>query len=283
MSDSNLTRQPNLAELLIGDNMVEHVGENDLLQLARAVTDGAAWVVGQCASIWCERFARGRTDADFAALVGLSRQVVNNRRRVFERFCSTYSNFPSLTWSHFAVAITWHDADTCLEWAQHNSITAADCVSVAEMCSYRANVLGHDDSPSTEPAVEDEPELPAAAGGTRVDQLEHDPAEATAAETIEAAGNVDRWPASEANTPHEQLGEQSAEFRLKAIRSGCHSIARAFQRLAEINDTRIESILTEHVAQLLDSFAIGRPAVEINGIDDATFEALTRPTAGKTK
>ena len=64
------------------------------------------------------RFARGRTDADFAQLVGLSADQVFQRRRVWETFADVYSGYPALKWSHFYVAVAWDDAAECLQWAQ---------------------------------------------------------------------------------------------------------------------------------------------------------------------
>ena len=96
------------------------------------------WTIGKCASIWCERYANGRTDADFADLIGASQQQVNAARRVFERFADVYSTWSNLTWSHFKAAVSWEDAAECLQWAEEIS------ASVREMKAWRRALHGED-------------------------------------------------------------------------------------------------------------------------------------------
>lgn len=116
--------------------------------IARAVTalSHCNWEVGECAALWTKRFARGRTDADFAALVGLSSDQVYQRRRVWETFGDVANNYPQLKWSHFYAALNWDDASECLQWAQDVQ------AGVAEMRAWRRAQHGEDLS---EPAVED--------------------------------------------------------------------------------------------------------------------------------
>jgi hypothetical protein len=44
----------------------------ELVNTAQEAVSHCRWVVGECAGKWTQRYARGRTDADFAALIGLS-------------------------------------------------------------------------------------------------------------------------------------------------------------------------------------------------------------------
>src|SRR6266403_2119130 len=46
--------------------------EEQLVSRAQDAVSQCRWVVGECAARWTERYARGRTDGDFAALIGLS-------------------------------------------------------------------------------------------------------------------------------------------------------------------------------------------------------------------
>ena len=46
--------------------------EQELIANAQVAISNCNWTVGECASKWTERYAKGRTDADFGALVGLS-------------------------------------------------------------------------------------------------------------------------------------------------------------------------------------------------------------------
>ena len=122
--------------------------ETQLIETAQVAVSRCNWVVGKCAAEWTRRYARGRTDADFAALVGLSADQVYQRRRVWETFADVRDRYESDAapgtprrgprWSHFYVALTWDDAPECLQWAADNEAT------VAEMKAYRRALHGDD-------------------------------------------------------------------------------------------------------------------------------------------
>jgi len=114
------------------------VTEEQLISTAREAVSECNWVVGECAANWTQRFARGRTDADFGQLVGLSGDQIFQRRRVWEAFGETYKNYGSLKWSFFYVALNWDDAEECLVWAHDNDAT------VAEMRAWRKAQRGED-------------------------------------------------------------------------------------------------------------------------------------------
>lgn len=112
--------------------------ETELIQRAQTALSSCNWEVGECAAVWTKRFARGRTDSDFANLVGLSGDQVYQRRRVWETFADVEANYPALKWSHFYAALTWEDAAECLQWAQEIQAT------VAEMKAWRRAQRGED-------------------------------------------------------------------------------------------------------------------------------------------
>jgi len=99
-------------------------GEQQLIERAKNADSKAAWDVGECAAKWTERYANGRTDADFAEQVGSSQDAINRRRRVYLAFYDL-SHKLNLTWTHFREALPWcGDDDTptteaiaALEWA----------------------------------------------------------------------------------------------------------------------------------------------------------------------
>jgi|SRR5690606_8603207 len=122
--------------------------ETQLIERAQAALSSCNWVVGECASKWCVRYADGRTDDDFGRLVGLSGDQVRQRRNVWERMGDVSDMYPELSWSHFYVAMNWDDAPELLQWADEMG------ASVAEMKAYRRSIRGED---LTEPADE-EPE-----------------------------------------------------------------------------------------------------------------------------
>lgn len=159
--------------------------EEQLIARAQEAVSNCRWVVGECAFQWTKRYARGRTDADFAAMIGLSGDQVFQRRRVWESFGAIREEFPALKWSHFYVALTWDDARDCLRWAEENQAT------VAEMKAWRRALRGEDltaEADETDPIAHvpaemawvqnpDEPgagraESRGAAGGVRTENAE---------------------------------------------------------------------------------------------------------------
>ena len=112
--------------------------EEQLVSRAQEAVSQCRWVVGECAARWTERYARGRTDGDFAALIGLTGDQVYQRRRVWETFAEARGDFSRLKWSHFYAALNWDDARDCLKWADETHST------VAEMRAWRRAQRGED-------------------------------------------------------------------------------------------------------------------------------------------
>ncbi|QDT31333.1 hypothetical protein [Thalassoglobus polymorphus] len=122
--------------------------EDQLVIRAQEALSSCNWVIGECASEWTQKYARGRTDADFGSMIGLSGDQVYQRRRVWETFADVNTDYTNLKWSHFYVALNWDDASECLQWA--NEIEA----TVAEMKAWRRSQHGED---LTAPAEEEAP------------------------------------------------------------------------------------------------------------------------------
>ncbi|MBL8848836.1 MAG: hypothetical protein JNG89_04100 [Planctomycetaceae bacterium] len=112
--------------------------EDQLIQRAQQALSRCNWEIGECAAMWTKRFARGRTDADFGGLIGLSGDQVYQRRRVWETFNDIHERYGELKWSHFYASLNWDDAAECLQWAQDMSAT------VAEMKAWRRAQHGED-------------------------------------------------------------------------------------------------------------------------------------------
>ena len=132
--------------------------EATLVARAQAAVSRCNWEVGECAAVWTKRFARGRTDADFATLVNLSADQIYQRRRVWESFADVHQNYPTLKWSHFYAALNWDDSAECLQWAEDVQ------AGVAEMKAWRRAQRGEDlDSNSVDEAIGGLPTEPALA------------------------------------------------------------------------------------------------------------------------
>lgn len=112
--------------------------EQQLIERAQAALSRCNWEIGEYAAQWTKKYARGRGDADFGALIGLSGDQVYQRRRVWETFADVVANYERLKWSHFYAATNWPDAAECLQWAEDMGAT------VAEMKAWRRAQHGED-------------------------------------------------------------------------------------------------------------------------------------------
>lgn len=129
---------------------LEQSTEDQLVERAQLAVSSCRWVVGECAARWTERYSRGRTDGDFAALVGLTPDQIFQRRRVWETFHSIRDQYVDLKWSHFYAALTWDDSAECLQWAEETKAT------VAEMKAWRRARRGEDlEQPGEDPSMAD--------------------------------------------------------------------------------------------------------------------------------
>jgi hypothetical protein len=87
--------------------------------------DDCKWQVGRLAHDWTQRFAKGRTDAEFAELVGLSEDQVQRRRKVFSTYGDVSASMRKLSWTHFVAVLAWDDADEWLAVADENGWSVA--------------------------------------------------------------------------------------------------------------------------------------------------------------
>jgi ParB family chromosome partitioning protein len=112
--------------------------EQQLIDMAAAAVRQSNWTIGEAASRWTERYAAGRTDADFAELIGSSQPTVNLARRVFGRFLLRRNKHEEFTWTQWRTLLTWDDAEEFLDWADATDAT------FPEMRAYRRAQRGED-------------------------------------------------------------------------------------------------------------------------------------------
>ena len=112
--------------------------EDQLISRAQLALSSCNWTLGECAALWTKRYSKGRTDAAFGEMIGLSADQVYQRRRVWETFGDVYSQYTHLKWSHFYAGLNWDDAAACFAWADEMQST------VAEMRAWRRAQHGED-------------------------------------------------------------------------------------------------------------------------------------------
>jgi len=191
--------------------------EEELISKAQSAVSQSNWVVGECADKWTHRYARGRGDGDFAALLGLTADQVFQRRRVWQTFADVYESYPALKWSHFYASLTWDDAPECLQWADENQAT------VAEMKAWRRALRGED--LRTESQTADEWGTPAAVAYVPDDHVAvRDPSEF---EEGDRRSRAARGPEDESRTPIETVSgvARDSDSGYAPFRSGAGSPA----------------------------------------------------------
>jgi hypothetical protein len=225
--------------------------ESDLITRAQTAVSRCNWEVGECAAVWTKRFSRGRTDADFAELVGLSPDQVYQRRRVWETFGDVYENYGGLKWSHFYSALTWDDAAECLQWAQDIGAT------VAEMRAWRRAQRGEDLSTASDeevlnwlPTEASEVRVPgstvATVNGERSEGESRSPAAPVAAGVARESGNGDEYAPfrADAMTPPRE-STPAAERPAPSLEQIARRLTTTIERCAAaINDEFIEHFET---------------------------------------
>lgn len=245
--------------------------DQQLIERAQSALSQCNWVVGECASEWVQKRTADRTDEDFGAKVGMSREQIAQRRLVWERFSDVRNSYHSLSWSHFYVALNWDDAAECLQWANEFEAT------VAEMRAWRRSQHGEDLS---EPAEEEN-----TLAGTGDRHLPRsDSEDASVGSEIQPAGgnrhDEEDEPVAPARAEQETVSPkagsvESAESR-KAEEAAPHGLS--------LNDAIMTIRETCRVAQSLDPEDLRELADElrswINVMDPQRF---TAPSVGDVK
>ncbi len=112
--------------------------ERSMIESVAKATSDTNWHISEMAARWMRTFSRGRSDADFAQMVGLQTDQVYIRRRVYELFGDVRLSLPNLSWTHFRIAVDWDDSADCLSWANETGSTPA------EMRAWRRAMRGED-------------------------------------------------------------------------------------------------------------------------------------------
>lgn len=197
--------------------------EEQLVHRARVATSDASWTVGECAHLWTERFSRGRTDADFAKLIGMSAESVAQRRRVFSTFGDVRKSYRGLRFSHFRAAVSWDDSAECLAWACENA------ASWEEMTAWRRMQHGEDLTAAADPLPEElETNLP---------EMETETGETYAPFRAEAATPAD-GPEDDGGTTSGPPG-LSADLAIKRI---IHALERSARLLDSVQPDAFQEL-----------------------------------------
>lgn len=90
--------------------------EQELVEIGVSAAS-CLWTLGEAASLWCRKYARGRTAIDYSEQTGWGQKTVQRAIAVFEKMSPLREKFPTLFWTHFFAAMTWGDAEHWLDQA----------------------------------------------------------------------------------------------------------------------------------------------------------------------
>jgi len=237
--------------------------EQELIATARNALSSCNWTVGECAAKWTSRYSRGRTDADFGSIVGLSGDQICQRRLVWEQFADVSDSYQTLKWSHFYTARTWDDVNLCLEWADENQAT------VAEMKAWRRNQHGEDltvDEPDTIDELDNVPATPA----PMTLETSRDPREAPQQSTAAVSSSV-MFPSERVTQPREQSA--SAADNQKQLTQCLTRLGTAAREAFHIDGGAFADLLRDHLDQLAEDVRQGETP---NGLDKQTIDSCVR-------
>ncbi|MBL4883497.1 MAG: hypothetical protein JKY95_18135 [Planctomycetaceae bacterium] len=247
------------------ENQNDQVPETEevLIERARGALSNCNWVIGECATQWTEKYAKGRTDADFGNQIGLSADQIFQRRRVWETFNDVRSEYENLKWSHFYVSLNWDDSAECLSWAVENQAT------VAQMRAWRRSVHGEDLTEQPDPlamqALDFSPEMVRDAEGNAASGV---PFESTDSGELVGASSGESSPYSpyrkDARGPGSTDGsaEEPASTAVAAppsmtpqrvVKRALGGMHRIQQLLEELTDEDYNELTPEIINQLWDA------------------------------
>lgn len=240
--------------------------EEVLIERARGALSNCNWVIGECAARWTEKYARGRTDGDFGAQIGLSADQIFQRRRVWESFHDVRDEYSALKWSHFYVALNWDDSAECLGWAVENDAT------VAEMRAWRRSVHGEDLTTDADPlglqlldfapaSVREPAEFAGAGvGGSDVPFEVNQSRSASGEQTPYSPYRKDaRGEFSGEDSQSEQTSSRSgavaeAETPQRIVKRVANTLRRSEQQLSQLTEEDYNSLSPELINELWDLY-----------------------------
>jgi len=157
--------------------------EQQLIEMAQNAIAAEFWTVGYAASEWCENYARGRSENDFAELIGSNKQSVNLKRRVHQRFRNLSTLLTNLRFTHYVQALDFeHEPEHWLEEASENKWTVKEMVAAYQ--DYYTPDDETEDEPATNTTVSSffNETVEASAGGTNPSPFESSTESATGPE-----------------------------------------------------------------------------------------------------
>lgn len=198
--------------------------ETQLLDTARVACRSCNWILGECAAEWTERYAKGRTDADFARMMGeelgLTASKVGYCRRVWTDFSPLREQFAKLDWSHFRAArqLPFTLITDALTWANETESGVGEMLAWVRVTHGAESVIPFDEPvtrSTPEPSADESPASPEAE-----EHREPDP-ESEPLTTRESMARLDAAPSparSESASNEPSRGELTATVKqLEAV------------------------------------------------------------------
>lgn len=267
------------------ETAAKQLTERQIIERARRAQSSSNWTIGECAADWTERFAKGRTDSDFGALIGLSRDQVCQRRLVWIGWNAKRDTYHKLKWSHFYTANKWADSEQCLEWANDNEAT------VAEMKAFHRMQNGEDVTESNTGDADDFAMWTAESTDGSVDSVDavmsmpaHDPSE-----DIPQHANAPTLGVEDPNKDRTKLAKSGnvtgrCEASLRQWRKSTTTSTR--NALLTISDqpaamrSHLRLLMQQQLTAMAEDIGNGESAEMVDGLDQDFDRALSRHLSG---
>jgi len=210
---------------------VEVMSEEQIIASAKSCVgaeSGSKWLIGRLAHEWTVAYAKGRTDADFAEMIGgLQTFQVTQRRLVYAAFGDVSTSRLNLSWTHYREAAGWDDAEEWLAEADQNEW------SVARMIQERKEAY----APVDDNEFYDEPASEPAPAKLRVKKektetvAEDDEDEEPATETAEPASTLPSPPSSAhsapaTTNPDDEMDPEEGDSDTELCRKACNRLIK---------------------------------------------------------
>ncbi len=221
------------------------MSEEQLIAAAKSCVgseSGAKWLIGRLAHEWTVAYAKGRTDADFAEMIGgLQTFQVTQRRLVYAAFGDVSTSRLNLSWTHYREAAGWDDAEEWLAEADENEWSVARMIQERKEAYAPVDDSYFDDEPANDPKPVEpvepvEPAKPkdkkdrAATSKTKTVEAD-DEDEDPATETVEPTSTLPAPPSSAHSAPatiapDDEMDPEEGDSDTELCRKACNRLIK---------------------------------------------------------
>jgi hypothetical protein len=257
--------------------------EQQIIEAARralARESDAKWEIGRLAHEWTQRHSKGRTDADFAELVGgLTRSQVTQRRLVYAAVGDVCYSSNKLSWTHYREAASWDDSEEWLGEAEKNDWSVSRMIRERKEAYAPVDDSDVDDEPASDPKPA-KPKRKAATSKTKTVAADHEDEE-PATETVEPTSTLPAPPSSAHSAPatinpDDQTDPEEGDSDTELCRKACNQLIKhVIPRIGE-NALVIDRFMRANHLGSIDTQRLNDLQAEIFKLFDQARQTLSK-------